>query len=476
MQKERKTRNYWNIKEHCYEEARKYTSRGEFALKSPRAYNAALKHKWLDDYTWFESKHKPKGFWENYDNNIQEAKKYHSRGEFQNRCSTAYRTAVRNNWIDNYTWLGKPQKPKNYWTEERCIEAADECESRQEFIEKFQSAYAIAKRKGYLKNYSWGGNSRKSNGYWNNYTRCYEAAQECTSRTEFMKKYPTAYHYSLKNGWLDSFTCLIRQDNPFTDNMYSIYAIKFIEQHAVYVGLSMNPNRRMKEHKNKESTVLKFAKANNIEVPDMEILENGLSRTEAQTMEEYHRKSFMEEGWNILNIAKTGLGSSSLGKLNRSTWNHDNLYEEAKKYHTRYEFQKNNKSAYVAAYEQGFLDEYTWFEVTQKPTGFWNEEHCYEEARKYKTRGEFAKKSPTAYGVSKKHGWINNYNWFVNGRTNNKRSKLIRQLTLEGQFVKEYPSVSEAGRQLGKNPSHICQCCLGQRPFAYGYRWEYVEQ
>jgi hypothetical protein len=53
------------------------------------------------------------------------------------------------------------------------------------------------------------------------------------------------------------------------------------------------------------------------------------------------------------------------------------------------------------------------------------------------------------------------------------RSKPVYQYTLDGQFIKEWPSVQEVERQLGYSKGNICQCCLGKLKTAYGYIWQY---
>jgi hypothetical protein len=42
----------------------------------------------------------------------------------------------------------------------------------------------------------------------------------------------------------------------------------------------------------------------------------------------------------------------------------------------------------------------------KKPKGFWTEEHCLEEALKFRTRNEFKIKSLYAYNASRKGKWI----------------------------------------------------------------------
>ena len=55
------------------------------------------------------------------------------------------------------------------------------------------------------------------------------------------------------------------------------------------------------------------------------------------------------------------------------------------------------------------------------------------------------------------------------------RAKPVIQLTLDGCFVNEYESASEASRQTGFNRGHICDCARGERPMAHGFLWRWKE-
>lgn len=57
---------------------------------------------------------------------------------------------------------------------------------------------------------------------------------------------------------------------------------------------------------------------------------------------------------------------------------------------------------------------------------------------------------------------------------NGVRSKPIRQYTLSGEFVKEYPSIHEATRQTGIPPTGIVDVAKGKYSQSYGYRWQYA--
>ena len=70
----------------------------------------------------------------------------------------------------------------------------------------------------------------------------------------------------------------------------------------------------------------------------------------------------------------------------------------------------------------------------------------------------------TLAGFVKKNGAING----------KKRSIPILQFTKDGELVKEWPSLSEAYRQLGILQSTICDCLKGRYKTAGGFVWRYA--
>ena len=57
--------------------------------------------------------------------------------------------------------------------------------------------------------------------------------------------------------------------------------------------------------------------------------------------------------------------------------------------------------------------------------------------------------------------------------TNGSCSKTILQYSLDEQFIKEWPSVSEIQRTLNYSRSFICQVCKNKYKQAYGFKWKY---
>ena len=62
----------------------------------------------------------------------------------------------------------------------------------------------------------------------------------------------------------------------------------------------------------------------------------------------------------------------------------------------------------------------------------------------------------------------------ISGAMKGVNAKKVLQLTKSGEFIREWPSATEAYRQLGISQSSICGCCNGKCKSAGGYVWEYV--
>lgn len=58
-----------------------------------------------------------------------------------------------------------------------------------------------------------------------------------------------------------------------------------------------------------------------------------------------------------------------------------------------------------------------------------------------------------------------------------KLSKPIIQLSMDGRFVREFPSIREAAKELGiSSPRDIIRCCKGERKSRGGYKWKYKKE
>ena len=89
-------------------------------------------------------------------------------------------------------------------------------------------------------------------------------------------------------------------------------------------------------------------------------------------------------------------------------WTKDRCAEEALKYETRRAFYTGANSAYQAARIKGWLDDVCSHMLTiKKPNGYWSKQRIHEEALRYKTRGDFQRNARTAYVIAhREHFWM----------------------------------------------------------------------
>jgi hypothetical protein len=98
-------------------------------------------------------------------------------------------------------------------------------------------------------------------------------------------------------------------------------------------------------------------------LPEPTIIEENLTAEEAQNKEAYYAAYFKDKGYTILNIMKTGSLGSAIIK-----WDENSCFEEAKKYTSLKELYTNNMSVYRKAKEKGWLSEYTWLKRRSSKT------------------------------------------------------------------------------------------------------------
>ena len=415
--------------------------------------------------------YKPKGYWTK-ERVFEEARKYHSKVEFRNGCPVAYRKAIKNEWIDEMTWLKRPVVYNKKWTKEEVFKKAREYQTRNEFLKGCSGAYEAAWRNGWLDEMDCFKKRATHNKKWTK-EEAFKEARNYETRSEFQKGNPTAYNLARKHGWLDEMTWFVDgRVKKFTNKNDSVYKYYWEETNAIYIGrtlVSEQPRRHNAHSTSEEDTVFRYAKENGLAVPPMEIIEENITPIEGLEREDIWVKYYKEKGYNVLNKAKTGVGSGSLGAMNFGKWTKEAVFEKANEYNTRSEFAKGCSSAYDAARRNGWLKEIFWFKEGKKPNNYWNNwERVFEEAKKYSTREDFKKGCQTAYHAAWRNGWLDKL------FPKCEKSKAVLQIDLiTNEVIAEFPSISEVERQFGFR--NISSCCLGKRKTAYNFIWRYKE-
>lgn len=380
----------------CKEEAMKYSSRSEFAQASSGAYHVACKNNWLDEFTWLPSDARQlrlerHGLW-TQEACFEEAKKYKSRTEFAQKNGSAYKNATKHRWIDDYTWLrderldivgGQIDLVYAYeFTTEHAVYVGRTLMKRQkdrdrQHLFKIDSVSSFAKERniavpkmkvlesgltldeGVLKEAFWIEKYRKEG--WTllnkakagsigmigkgktrySYEVCTELSKECSDRAELKEKFPQAYRIALRKGWLDDFVWLKDGKKVGADKRR-----KYDRQTCF-------------EEAKKYKTITDFEKGN-----------KGACRAARANgwMKDYT--------WFTL--------------LWQKKWNKESCYAEAKKCTTLEDFMTRKGSAYATACANKWIDDYDWLQRKRTRRGFWQDyDHCYAEAKKYTKMSDF---------------------------------------------------------------------------------------
>lgn len=294
----------------------------------------------------------------------------------------------------------KKRKPNGYWTKERCHEEALKYNLRSDFGAKSRVAYTISHKKGWIDDIcSHMISLSKPKGYWTK-ERCQEIALKCNIRKELASYEKGAYKAAMKNGWLDD---IFKHLKPYGNRYFRCVYVYEFPDNSAYVGLTHNINERHKNRmKNDKDTVKIHIDKTELE-PKRKQLTEYIDVEEAQKMEGVYLKQYKENGWNILNKAKTG----GIGG-NDYIWTYDKCKEEAQKYSIKKEFRESSRSAYNAIVKYGWLDDLcSHMQQNQYPKNYWTYDKCKKEALKYSNRTTFMNNVQSAYSFATKNNLLN---------------------------------------------------------------------
>lgn len=223
---------------------------------------------------------------------------------------------------------------------------------------------------------------------------------------------------------------------------FIVYKITNTLNGKVYIGITKfnNPNNRWKNGfgYRKNSLISKAIKKYGWEIFTKEILHNNLSKETACNLEIEYIKHF--KNLNIsYNIANGGEGSNSISeetkeKLRQYNGERASMYG---KKHTKESIEKIRKSS------KGRLVSLSTKQKISDANKRYNGMRC-------KTHTEKVKK-------------------LISDRF----SIPVIQYTLHGDFIKEYPSITQAQLELNIKSNHIGCCCIGRRKTCNGFIWKY---
>ena len=395
---------------------------------------------------------KPRGYWTK-ENCLNASSKCSSRSQFKKEYYQAWKTCKDNDWLDEAcSHMEKSTSINGYgfWQDyDHCFSVASQCTSASEFEKRFPQAYKVAVKNNWRQDYTWFQNGRRNAALnrtkWT-FESCSKESTKYKTLSEFRRGSSGAYHKAWKMGWLDSFTWFNKGVDIY-GRPDCVYKYEFTGFNSVYIGRTINKAERNYAHifNTDNDAVATFAREHNIPVPEMVILADNLTLSEGQELEDVWRNYYIEQGYNVLNKARTGRNKGSLGSIGWGKWNYETCYNEAKKYKSRKAFQKGNVSAYTRALQYKWMEDYYWFDKARTGQNRWTRDRCFEEAKKYYYIEDFHDLAITAYRKSRKNGWFNEYVWLSRKPMQKTISKSLLFWTKERCFeeAKKYRSRTE---------------------------------
>jgi len=389
-----KPSGHWT-KEMCKEEALKYGTKSEFRKNTNGAYNAARKNGWLDEITsHMVELQKPSMYWTKKKCQ-EEALKYNTRTDFQNGSSSAYQKSMRNGWLDDIcSHMEQLIKPIDSWTFDECKKEALKYNTRTDFRIKSHGAFQASIKNGWYK-------------------------EICSHMNQARNKYiGYAYEFPDNSVYVGITSREKRRESShMKDELSQVF--KHIKETGLKPKkiILFKPIDAEKAAKLEGKWVDKYIKDKwnvlNVSKPGslggITIFWTYKKCKEAALKCKTRYEFTKNFGGSYNTSIRNGWLDEICGHMDvlRKKWTKEECKEEALKYNTKIEFRENNPSAYQSAYVHGWLDEIcSHMEETQKPSGYWTKEKCQEEALKYKTKTDFTQNSGSAYVSAAKNGWL----------------------------------------------------------------------
>jgi predicted GIY-YIG superfamily endonuclease len=375
----------------------KYDKLSSFTKENPQAYEALRRRgrEKFDELTSHMDRLRP-DFTEDELRNI--ALKYNNSSEFTKNDASAQQSA-RSRGKEFYDDITKHfvKLQRDPYTFDEVMNIASKYDTVAEFQKKESSVYQVARNHGWIeeviKHMSY-----KRNLNWT-LEEIREIAKQYPTKKEFRDGNLKAYNWALTNltpEEYDEITLHMEPLGNIANRM--IYAFEFPDN-SVYVGLTFNSKKRFEQHmKSIKSAVNKYMVETGL-TPVFKKVTEYLSKEEAVKMEGQIEKQYKNNGWRVLNVAKTGALGSSILK-----WTFDEVQKEALKYDRLIDFQKKSSGAYGSALRNGWVDDITKHMVKKK------NKYTYGEVKNvallYHTLKDFREKNNGAYQAAKLNGWF----------------------------------------------------------------------
>ena len=375
-----------------------YEYLNDFRKENPQAYDAIRRKPEEVQNLFYKNIKRQKSKSLNKDEIINIAKQYDLLKDFWDNEPLAAKTAKKYGDIFfNDITSHMERKRRDNITDDELINIAKQYVDLTDFYKKEPSAYSLLGKRGLLKTAT--AHLKRDVVNWTK-DDLITISKKYGNLRDFRSDYENLYAWALTNVSEKERKEIFSHFKPLGNiRKRLIYSFEFPDK-SVYVGLTFDADGRYRQHqKSVTSAVNKYGKETGL-IPTFNILTEYVSDEEAVKMEYEYVNQYRNNGWKILNIAKTGgLGSIPI------KWTIDILKQEALKYKTRAEFLKMNPKAYGAALRYKIMNDITKHMGKRKnekiPT-----EYILSVAKQYNVLKDFVKDHQNLYTLILQRGLI----------------------------------------------------------------------
>lgn len=352
--------------EYCKKIASNYKTRIEWFKSHSRSYNRAQRMGWLEecckDMVYLIKKSKrSKVIRRTFDDCKKSASNFKNRRDWYKAFPNDYNRAHRKGWLEecckDMTYLYK--KTTVNYTIEYLIKSASKYNTRAEWQRQEPSAYSQAKYKKVLdiccKDMIYGRRTLND---------CLSISSKYNSRKKFKKENNAVYEYALKKGWLEECCKNMKNDLNVTNRTFEDCLKEAL----------------------KYKTITEWFKS--------------------------HKASYYKakkEGWDI--ECYKHFSKEPKKKFDTSKLTIQECIEDASKYKTKTDWERNSHSIYNYSKRKNWLNEC--LIKTGKAKIDLKLEDCINEASKYSCQREWIKKDHTSFYIAKKNNWLNECNKYL---------------------------------------------------------------
>ncbi|MCR5362326.1 MAG: GIY-YIG nuclease family protein [Bacteroidales bacterium] len=400
---------YWTL-ERVLEESKKFTTKRDFKRQIPSAYAVACQKGLIDSMTWLKNARtgiNPK-YTKEFIKEIIERHNCITLSDLIKTNAYAYKIAVKNNWLADYGLIVKKHED-GCWTVDRVWALSKKYTNKKDFQKRASVAYRWASHYGLLDKMDWMKSPTYDERRNNHDSEVYVYLDEENKVVYVGLSVDTnnrkRTHRYGRNSAVKKY---FGKDSP---EPLVLKTNLTIDESAYWEGYYV------KKYREDGYTLLNIA-GTGLGISSI----GGISKWSSKeaVIEEslkYHSRSeFKRKSGGAYNHA---LSNGWLGEMTWLTtpkvlikkWTRENVFEESHKYQYRGEFSRGSQSAYNVARRNGWLNEMIWLKEKHKPTHYWTKERVFEESHKYTNRRDFVKNAKSASFHAVRNGWIKQMPW-----------------------------------------------------------------